>query len=173
MENVRRLTRRDFLKGAAKTAAVVAVSGVLPPIIACSENGGSDVAYDILIRGGEVHDGMGNAPRIADIGIIGDRIVAVGNLTYRGARTIEARGLLVCPGFIDVHTHVDLTYLLLEPIEVLPPDLTGSFNYLYQGVTTVVGGNCGAGYPDIDVFFEKLDTGGDTERTSAALPRTV
>ena len=153
MENVRRLTRRDFLKDAAKTAAVVAVSGVLPPIIGC----GSDVAYDTLIRGGEVHDGMGNAPRIADIGIIGDRIVAIGNLTGAGVRIIEAQGLLVCPGFIDVHTHVDLTYLLLEPIDVFPKDLTGSFNYLYQGVTTVVGGNCGAGYPDIKVFFDKLD----------------
>ncbi len=84
MENVRRLTRRDFLKDAAKTAAVVAVSGVLPPIIGCGENG-SDVTYDTLIRGGEIHDGMGNAPRIADIGIIGDRIVAIGNLTGAGA----------------------------------------------------------------------------------------
>ena len=156
MENVRRLTRRDFLKDAAKTAAVVAVSGVLPPIIGCGENG-SDVTYDTLIRGGEIHDGMGNAPRIADIGIIGDRIVAIGNLTGAGVRIIEAQGLLVCPGFIDVHTHVDLTYLLLEPIDVFPKDLTGSFNYLYQGVTTVVGGNCGAGYPDIKVFFDKLD----------------
>ena len=156
MENVRRLTRRDFLKDAAKSAAVVAVSGVLPPIIGC----GSDVAYDTLIRGGEVHDGMGNAPRIADIGIIGDRIVAIGNLTGGGARTIEAQGLLVCPGFIDVHTHVDITLLYLEPIDVFPIDLTGNFNYMYQGVTTVVAGNCGAGYPDIEVFFDKLDASG-------------
>jgi len=159
MENVRRLTRRDFLKGAAKTAAVVAVSGVLPPIIGCGEND-SDVTYDTLIRGGEVYDGMGNAPRTADIGIIGDRIVAIGNLTGGGVRIIDAQGLLVCPGFIDVHTHVDLTYLLLEPIEDWGSvkDLTGSFNYLYQGVTTVVGGNCGAGYPEINLFFHKLDT---------------
>ena len=159
MKNVRRLTRRDFLKGAAKTAAVVAVSGVLPPIIGCGENG-SDATYDTLIRGGEVYDGLGNEPRIADIGIIGDRIVAIGNLTGGGVRTIEAQGLLVCPGFIDVHTHVDLTYLLLEPIKDWGSvkDLTGSFNFLYQGVTTVVGGNCGAGYPDIKPFFDKLDT---------------
>ena len=156
MKNVRRLTRRDFLKDAAKTAAVVAVSGVLPPIIGC----GSDVAYDTLIRGGEVHDGMGNAPRIADIGIIGDRIVAIGNLTGGGVRTIEAQGLLVCPGFIDVHTHVDITLLYLEPIDVFPIDLTGNFNYMYQGVTTVVAGNCGAGYTDIEGFFDKLHKSG-------------
>ena len=157
MENIRRLTRRDFLKGAAKTAAVVAASGVLPPIIGCN---GSDMTYDTVIRGGEIHDGMGNAPRIADIGIIGERIVAIGNLTGAGVRTINAQGLLVCPGFIDVHTHVDLTYLLLEPIEDWESvkDLTGSFNYLYQGVTTVVGGNCGAGYPEINMFFNKLET---------------
>jgi len=159
MKNVRRLTRRDFLKGAAKTAAVVAVSGVLPPIIGCGEDS-SDATYDTLIRGGEVYDGLGNEPRIADIGIIGDRIVAIGNLTGGGLRAIDAQGLLVCPGFIDVHTHVDLTYLLLEPIEDwgAVKDLTGSFNYLYQGVTTVVGGNCGAGYPEINLFFHQLDT---------------
>ena len=167
MKNLRRLTRRDFLKGAAKTAAIVAVSGVLPPITGCGENSGSDVVYDTLIRGGEVYDGMGNEPRIADIGIIGDRIVAIGHLTGGGVRTIEAQGLLVCPGFIDVHTHVDLTYLLLYPepkyyydeFDWGPvKDLTGSFNYLYQGVTTVVGGNCGTGYPDINMFFHKLET---------------
>lgn len=164
MKNVRRLTRRDFLKGAAKTAAVVAVSGVLPPIIGCGENG-SDATYDTLIRGGEVYDGMGNEPRIADIGIIGDRIVAIGNLTGLGVRTIEAQGLLVCPGFIDVHTHVDISYLWLEPIKDWGSvkDLTGSFNYLYQGVTTVVGGNCGYGCPgenDVEYFYGKLEDAG-------------
>lgn len=153
MKNVRRLTRRDFLKDAAKTAAVVAVSGVLPPIIGC---GDSDATYDTLIRGGEVYDGMGNEPRIADIGIIGDRIVAIGHLTGGGVRTIEAQGLLVCPGFIDVHTHVDITLLYLESIDVFPIDLTGNFNYMYQGVTTVIAGNCGAGYTDIKGFFDKL-----------------
>ena len=165
MENVRKLTRRDFLKGAAKTAAVVAVSGALPSIIGCSGDSSSGVVYDTLIRGGEVYDGLGNAPRIADIGIIGDRIVAVGNLTGGGLRTIEAQGLLVCPGFIDVHTHVDISYLWLEPIEDWESvkDLTGSFNYLFQGVTTVVGGNCGYGYYgeyDIDYFFSNLEKAG-------------
>ena len=164
MKNMRRLTRRDFLKGAAKTAAVVVVSGALPSIIGCGENG-SDATYDTLIRGGEVYDGLGNEPRIADIGIIGDRIVAIGNLTGLGVRTIEAQGLLVCPGFIDVHTHVDISYLWLEPIKDWGSvkDLTGSFNYLFQGVTTVVGGNCGYGYygeHDIDYFFSKLEKAG-------------
>lgn len=164
MKNERKLTRRDFLKGAAKTAAVVAVSGALPSIIGCGENG-SDATYDTLIRGGEVYDGMGNEPRIADIGIIGNRIVAIGNLTGGGVRTIEAQGLLVCPGFIDVHTHVDISYMWFGPDLDWEnvKDLTGSFNYLYQGVTTVVGGNCGYGCPgenDVEYFYGKLEDAG-------------
>ncbi len=88
-----------------------------------------------LIRNGLVHDGTGAAPVQADIAITGERIRAIGDLGPLAAdHVIDAAGGLVCPGFIDVHTHSD-AYILLEP---------AAPSKLYQGVTTEIGGNCGA-----------------------------
>ena len=88
----------------------------------------------LLLRGGTVIDGSG-APRFAaDVRIEGERIVAVGaNLAARGAGVIDAGGMIVAPGFIDVHTHDD--QIVLSSPQMLPK--------VSQGVTTVVVGNCG------------------------------
>ena len=70
---------------------------------------------DVLIRGGRVIDGAGNPWYRADVGIAGDRIAAVGRLRDEPAkRVIDADGLFVCPGFVDMHTHSDLQ-LLVNP----------------------------------------------------------
>jgi N-acyl-D-amino-acid deacylase len=91
-------------------------------------------ACDVLIRGAEVIDGTG-APRArAEVAVIGDRIAAIGQLgAVRAGTTIEAKGRVVAPGFIDVHTHDDR--MLLSDRSVAPK--------ISQGVTTVVAGNCG------------------------------
>ncbi len=65
-------------------------------------------SFDLIIRGGHVVDGTGNPWFAADVGIRGDRIAAVGRLAdAKGGREIDARGLVVAPGFIDMHTHSD------------------------------------------------------------------
>ncbi|MFY9375504.1 MAG: D-aminoacylase [Kiritimatiellia bacterium] len=90
---------------------------------------------DTILRGGQVADGLGGEVITADVAISGDRIAAVGDLSDATAtHEFDARGLLVCPGFIDVHTHSD-AYLLIEP---------GSPSKIRQGVTTEITGNCGA-----------------------------
>ena len=92
-------------------------------------------AFDLVIRGGTVYDGTGSAGTMGDVAVRGDRIVEIGHVTARGARELDAAGLAVAPGFIDVHSHDDFAVLLepLMPFKVM------------QGVTTDVVGNCGSG----------------------------
>jgi N-acyl-D-amino-acid deacylase len=89
---------------------------------------------DLVLRNGEVIDGTAAPPRRADVGISGDRIVAVGDIAPgAGAREIDVEGLAVAPGFIDVHTHDDRALFAT-------PDMAMKAS---QGVTTVITGNCG------------------------------
>jgi N-acyl-D-amino-acid deacylase len=92
--------------------------------------------FDVLIRGGQVADGGGGPPRRADVGIGGDTIAEIGDLSSAtGATTIDATGLVVAPGFVDVHTHSDITILVNSNAE----------SAIRQGVTTQVFPNCGMG----------------------------
>src|ERR687896_2727882 len=95
---------------------------------------------DLLIRGGRVIDGAGNPWYPADVGIAGDRIVAVGPLAGEPAsRTIDADGLYVTPGFVDMHTHSDLQ-LLANPAHEAK---------VHQGVTLEVLGQDGLSYAPV------------------------
>ena len=90
--------------------------------------------YNLIIRNGVIIDGTGSPPFKSDIGIKGDTIIAVKDLSRAKAETIlDVKGLYVAPGFIDMHSHSDVGIF-----EVPIAD-----NYLYQGVTTIVNGNCG------------------------------
>jgi N-acyl-D-amino-acid deacylase len=92
--------------------------------------------YDLLIRGGTIVDGSGRAPFVGDLAVSGGRIVAVGALTGDAKEVVEAKGLVVTPGFIDVHTHYDGQAIWSKRMS---PSSS-------HGVTTVVMGNCGVGF---------------------------
>ena len=92
-------------------------------------------SFDLIIRGGRIVDGTGNPWVMADIGVRGDRIAWIGDLTDATARrVIEASGLVVSPGFIDPHTHAVRGIF----------DVPTADNYLHQGVTTITEGNDGS-----------------------------
>ena len=123
-----RQTRRRFMRNMAAAGG----GAMLAPLafISCSRAAG----FDVLIRGGRLADGLGSPLRDADVGILGDRIAAVGDLAGAAARLeIDARGLIVAPGFIDIHSHSD------EGLTTNPR----AESKIRQGVTLDVGGNCG------------------------------
>ena len=92
--------------------------------------------FDLIIRSGTVVDGTGRTPIEADVGIKGDRVAAIGALAKNGAEEIDAKGKLVTPGFVDIHTHYDGQ-------AVWDSHMTPSSMH---GVTTAVMGNCGVGF---------------------------
>jgi N-acyl-D-aspartate/D-glutamate deacylase len=92
--------------------------------------------HDLVIRGGTVVDGTGDRPRSADVAIDGARVVAIGTGLGAARETLDAQGLLVTPGFVDIHTHYD-AQATWDPY--LAPTS-------WHGVTTVVLGNCGVGF---------------------------
>lgn len=114
------------------------------------------VLYSVIIRGGKVFDGAGNPWRMADIGIQGDTITHIGDLSHAKAeKEIDAKGMAVAPGFIDIHTHSDIP-LMIDG---------GGQSHIQQGVTTNVIGNCGTGSAPLSETMAK----GDFSRTFAQI----
>ena len=96
-------------------------------------------AYDLLIAGGMVIDGTGSPARRADVAVKDGKIAAIGTLDARSAReTIDVAGLVIAPGFIDVHTHADSIW-----------ERRRAENFVRMGVTSIVAGNCGGSADDI------------------------
>ncbi len=94
---------------------------------------------DLVIRNGTLVDGTGGAMHEADIAILGGRMAAVGNIPEPGKEEIDARGRLVMPGFVDVHTHYDAQVTWAN--QITPPSC--------NGVTTVLMDNCGVGFAPV------------------------
>ena len=107
--------------------------------------------FDILIRGARVIDGSGQPAFRGDIGIRDGRIAALGQLSGSAAKEfIDASGLILCPGFVDLHNHADRGILQFRNAE----------NYVRQGATTLLCGNCGSSPSDIAGFMRQLRDGG-------------
>ena len=111
--------------------------------IGCS----SPQTFDVLIKNGQILDGTGSKSYIGDIGINADRIVAIGDLSDAiGTREINASGLVVAPGFIDLHTHLD-------PIL----ELSECESHIRQGVTTALGGPDGSSPWPFGAYLDTLE----------------
>ena len=111
------------------------------------------MAHDIVIRGGELVDGTGSAPRQGDLAIDGNAIAAVGKVEGSGKREIDAQGLAVTPGFVDLHTHLD-AQIGWDP-QMTPVS--------WHGVTTALLGNCGVTFApckpaDVDLLAAMMET---------------
>ncbi|MBQ0025317.1 MAG: D-aminoacylase [Bacteroidales bacterium] len=158
------MNRRDFLKTTAFGAAILGISTVPGCGVRTKDS------FDTIIKNGVIYTGDGKAPIVGDIAIRNGKIAALGKDLGTSAGTIvDAKGLTVSPGFIDIHTHTD-TNLFEAP---------KGDSRIFQGITTDLGGNCGGapfvfsdeswagrkdttrfGYPawrDIDGFYEALE----------------
>jgi len=105
--------------------------------------------YDLLLTGGKIVDGTGNAWFYGDVAIKDGKIAAVGKLPTVGAvRVIDVKGLIIAPGFIDVHAHIESSGLEIPTAD----------NFIFDGVTSVVTGNCGGSNTDLVRYFFQLDS---------------
>ncbi|MGE5430070.1 MAG: N-acyl-D-amino-acid deacylase family protein [Syntrophomonadaceae bacterium] len=134
------ITRREFLKDSA--AFGIAAAGLSLPVFSIKNQ------FDLIIKNGSIIDGTGRKEYKADIGIKNGRIAAIGKLGHAEAdKIIDARGLKVSPGFIDIHSHTDISLLVNPRAE----------SKIRQGITTEVGGQCGGSMAPLGGMNVDLD----------------
>ncbi len=106
----------------------------------------SAAEFDLVVRHGRIVDGTGNPAYFADLAVKDGRIVRLGHVAGKGTTEIDATGLVVAPGFVDVHTHADEL-----------PEQPLAENFLRMGVTSVVVGNCGGSALDVGKFYRETE----------------
>jgi N-acyl-D-amino-acid deacylase len=154
------VSRRAFLRAGAAALALAATPAALAEDTPAAASG----PCDLVLRGGTVIDGTGKASAVADVGVTGGRITAVGP-DLAGKEQVDCAGKLVCPGFVDIHTHLDMACFPaavdrpLEPGTAPLPEAYARM-LLEQGITTVLSGNCGYSAPDVAAHLAALETAG-------------
>ncbi len=119
--------------------------------------------FDYLILDATLYDGTGGPAQVADLGIKGDKIEAIGDLEPMGGKvTIQGKGMILAPGFIDLHNHSDFP--------ILRKGLRDNLAYLTQGCTTIVTGNCGSGHVDLASYFGRLAKKGAGTNVAHLIP---
>ena len=110
-----------------------------------------DLQAQVVIRNAQIIDGAGTDPLVGDVLVIGNRIKTIGKdlKVPAGTREIDATGLVLAPGFIDLHSHSDRT--------IVKDSGRQNLNYLAQGVTSVLTGNCASGPVDVGAYYKKID----------------
>ena len=130
-----------------RIAVALLLIALVPLLPFSSESRAVEPEFDIAIINGRIVDGTGNPWFYGAVAIKGDRIVQVGAVdAQRAARVIDAKGMIVAPGFIDVHTHVEGNLLAVPTAD----------NFIYMGVTSLVTGNCGSSALQVGDFLSEL-----------------
>ncbi|QDT54334.1 D-aminoacylase [Caulifigura coniformis] len=119
---------------------------------------------DVLLKNALIVDGSGQPGAVGDVAIAGNRIIAVGTFEAGAPlRTIDCSGLVVCPGFIDLHNHSDT--------QIVSPRTRSNMNFVLQGCTTVLTGNCGSGPVNAGAYLDKVDASGAGTNVAHLLPQ--
>ncbi|MAG94567.1 MAG: N-acyl-D-amino acid deacylase [Planctomycetaceae bacterium] len=122
------------------------------------------VTADVVLKNGLIVDGTGNAPFRGSVALKGERIVGVGDFEVEQVDLeIDCLGLVIAPGFIDLHNHSDR--------QVVDRKTRAVVNYLLQGCTTIVTGNCGSGPTDVGEYYRKIDASGTGTNVAHLLPQ--
>lgn len=141
---------------------LVALTGIL--CLAGVSHAADPVEADVLLRNGTIVDGTGSAGFLGDVAVKGNRIVGVGNVAVSGVPLVlDCHGLVIAPGFIDLHTHSDET--------ILQPATRANVNYVLQGCTTIVTGNCGAGPVDAAAYYQEIESQGAGSNVLHLIPQ--
>ncbi|QDV19039.1 D-aminoacylase [Gimesia panareensis] len=121
-------------------------------------------SYDLLLKGGTIIDGTGKPGFLGDLAIKDDRIVKIApEIKGSADQVISCRGLIIAPGFIDLHNHSDR--------QIVSPLTRANMNYVTQGCTTVVTGNCGSGPVDTGEYYRRIDAAGSGTNVIHLIPQ--
>ena len=127
------------------------LSGLIMMLSACSASPPATPTFDLVILNGTIVDGSGAPAYEGDIAVVGDKIVGIGDFDKAGAvRVIDASGSVVAPGFVDLHNHADRNIRDNRDVE----------NYLRQGVTTILAGNCGNSPVYLGEYYQSIEETG-------------